>query len=74
MTRPDRETIRRLLLHALSGGVPVSRAALLDAAARELGIEARKRSLRALVSGELRTLVDEGRVVDGGPVVWLGRP
>ncbi len=71
MTRPDRETIRRLLLEALAGGAPVTRAALLHAAARELDVDPRKRSLRALVSGELRALVDEGRVVDGGPEVWL---
>ncbi len=71
MTRPDRETIRRLLLEALAGGGRVTRASLLHAAARALGLDPRKRSLRALVSGELRVLVDEGRVIDGGPEVWL---
>lgn len=71
MTAPDRAGVRRLLLDALDGGAPVARAALLHFVARHAGVDPAQRRLRALVSTELRALEAEGRLVDGGPEVWL---
>lgn len=71
MTAPDRARVRDLLLDALAGGAPASRSALLRRVADRWGIDPRKRSLRAIVARELRALEDEGRLVDGGPEVWL---
>lgn len=60
-----------MILGLLEGGAPVARAALLHEIARRTGVDPRQRKLRALVACEIRDLEDEGRIVDGGPEVWL---
>lgn len=74
MPGPAREEIRLILLAALAGGGPISRAALLHAVAARCGVDPCRRSLRALVAGELRRLEDDGELIDGGPEVWLRDP
>jgi hypothetical protein len=68
---PDPAEIRATILQMLSGGAPVARAALLHAVALRAGIDPRQRKLRAQVAHEIRALIEERAVVDGGPEVWL---
>ncbi len=71
---PSASEIRAVLLEHLAGGAPVPRGVLLNAVAARSGVPAIQRKLRAQVAHELRALEDEGRLVDGGPLVWLDPP
>lgn len=71
MGQPEHDEIRAIVLDRLRDGAPVARGALLHEVARRHGIEPRQRRLRAQVAHVLRELEAEGRLVDGGPEVWL---
>ncbi len=71
MSDDPRDRIRQLLLERLSSGRPVARAELLRDVARHLGESPGKRKLRMDVSRALRSLEEDGRLVDAGPEVYL---
>ena len=63
--------VREAVLELLAGGDPVARAVIQNEIARRLEVPPENRQLRMKVSRALRELEEEGRLVDGGPEVWL---